>query len=126
MQKLPYLNNKIYLILLESLVNMTDEGLSKYSNKNNRIKKIDDILNNPSKFLLEKCKIFKTPEFLNKIIFDIDELEFMFTDISIKNIKENKDIIKVKRVIDNQDTNIQLKDIVKSFKKGCLVDCHED
>jgi len=126
MQKPTYLNSKMYIFLLESLSIKNDSVLNKYSNKKTRNGKIIDILNNPSPYLLQECKIFNSPEILDKVIFDIYDLEFMFNNVSIKDISNKKDKITVKRVIDNENISLLFTDIKKTFKKGCTIDCQEN
>ncbi len=120
------LNNHVYLLILESLIYQSDEKLKLISKKNNRKLAINFILQNPSRYLLEVIKIFDKSELLNKVSFDIDDLEFMFDDKSIKDIKGNKEYIEVKRVIDSERLKLKFKDIKDSFKKGCVFDCMSD
>lgn len=126
MQKPIYLNNEIYLVLLESLVIKTDTELKSFSNKESRYENINYILENPSKYLLQECNIFNNPDLLNKVIFDIDDLEYMFDEKSIQQIKEKIDTVTVKRVIDNEYIELKIEDIKKSFDNGCTFDCQSD
>ena len=124
MKKPIYLNNTIYFLLLESLVNNTDLEILNYSKKNNREEGVTYILENPSIYLLNEIKIFDQPDLLKNIIFDINDLEFIFNEKSIIDIKDGKDSIVVRRVIDSNDVTISLSEIKKSFLKSCTIDCH--
>ncbi len=117
------LNNQIYLLILESLVYQSDGKLKSISKKNNRKLAINFILDNPTRYLLEIIKIFDKPELLNKVIFDIEDLEFMFNLKSIQNIKDNDEYIEVDRVMDKKGVKLRFTDIKNSFKKGCVFDC---
>lgn len=106
-----YLNTQLFNILVASLGDNPQA---------------EEIVNKPSHYLLHTIKIFETPELLKDIIFDIDDLEFVFTDASIKAIKNNEEKIPVRRVIDRLETEVEMTDIINSFDAGCVIDCKDD